>query len=353
MWSGDADELGVLISELETSSNPIMQAHGRLLRAEHRLHNDPTFGLDELRSIAEDARAILEPAGDDAGLSRVWSLLGFGHWFRCRGADTLDCFERARLHAREGKIFNVRWYGLLAGPLINGPFMPDEARARIRELLAEDKSRFLAQAALLVEAMLARYEGNFDECMAKWREGDAILGELGLTMLQLVMRQIAAECAFLRGETDEAIRIYRSVYEGLGELGETGFRSTASIAYGEVLYATGELDEAERLAMEAETMSSSDDLANFAAGRMLRARILADRHQTDVAEELAREAVGYAELSDFPQTHGRAYEALAYVLRAAGKDEEAAAAAEHAATAHERHGDVVCARRARSLLVEL
>jgi tetratricopeptide (TPR) repeat protein len=205
----------------------------------------------------------------------------------------------------------------------------------------------------MVEAMLARYEGNFDECLSKWQEGDAILGELGLTLLQLVMRQIAGECALLRGDPEEAVRIYRSVYEGLGELGETGFRSTASIDYGETLYAIGELDEAERLAVEAETMSISDDLANFTIGRMLRARILADRHQHAAAEELARQAVDYAELSDFPQTHGRAYEALAYVLRAAGRSEEVPAVVQQAIAAHERHGDVVLARRARQLLVEL
>jgi len=100
-------------------------------------------------------------------------------------------------------------------------------------------------------------------------------------------------------------------------------------------------------------MSSSDDLANFAAGRALRAKILADRADYAAAKKLAREAIGYAERSDFPLLHGRTYEALAYVLRADGRTEEAAQLIERAVAAHETHGDVVLASRARRLLVEL
>jgi class 3 adenylate cyclase/tetratricopeptide (TPR) repeat protein len=355
LWSGGAgaDEVDELIAELEASREPIMQMHGRLSRAERWQHAGVPLGLEELRGLADEARSLFESTADDAGLSRVWSLLGHAYWYECRAREALECFERARDHALAGGTTSLRLYGLIVGPLIYGPFMPEEVRSRLSEMRAVDQSRFFEQGALFVEAALARFEGNFDECMAKWREADAILGELGLPMLQHVMRQVAAQCEVARGNLDEGAALYRSVYDGLGELGESGFRSTASIDFGEALYALGDLEAAERLAVDAESMSSSDDLANFAAGRALRAKILADRTDYAAAKKLAQEAIGYAERSDFPLLHGRTYEALAYVLRADGHTEEAAQLIERAVAAHETHGDVVLASRARTLLVEL
>jgi tetratricopeptide (TPR) repeat protein len=205
----------------------------------------------------------------------------------------------------------------------------------------------------MTEAMLERLEGNFDRCLAHWREGDAILGELGLAFLRHVMNQVPAESAFAQGRYEESVRLYRESYDRLGAMDETSFRSTVAIELGESLYALGERDEAEQLAIEGEAMSSADDLVNFALGRSLRARILADRGEFEAAEALALDAIEYARRSDFPQTHARTDEALAHVRQAQGRNEESRSLLEQAARAHERRGDVVLAERMRQLLVEL
>jgi tetratricopeptide (TPR) repeat protein len=206
---------------------------------------------------------------------------------------------------------------------------------------------------LITESMLERLEGNFERCIEYWREGDAILGELGLAFLRRVMHQVPAECAFAQGRYEESARLYRESYDGLGELGETAFRSTVAIELGESLYALGEHAEAERLAIEGEAMSSADDLVNFALGRGLRAQILVERGELEAAEALALEAIEYSRRSDFPQIHARTDEALAHVRRAQGRIEESRALFEQAVRAHESRGDVVHAQRMRRLLVEL
>jgi tetratricopeptide (TPR) repeat protein len=168
-----------------------------------------------------------------------------------------------------------------------------------------------------------------------------------------VMHQVPAESAYAQGDYAEAVRLYRETFDGLGVLGETGFRSTVAIELAGSLYAVGEHEEAERLAVEGEGMSSADDLVNFALGRCLRARILADRGDLEAAEALALDAIEYARRSDFPQIHARTDEALAHVRRAQGRVAESRSLIEQAASAHERRGDVVGAERTRQLLVEL
>jgi tetratricopeptide (TPR) repeat protein len=167
------------------------------------------------------------------------------------------------------------------------------------------------------------------------------------------MHQVPAESAFAQGDYDEAVRLYRETYDGLGAIGETGFRSTVGIELGESLFHTGHPQDAERLAIEGEAMSSTDDLVNFALGRGLRARILADRGEIAAAEALALEAVEYARRSDFPQIHGRTDHALAHVRRAQGRVEESRTLLEQAVSAHASRGDTVMAARMRQLLVEL
>jgi class 3 adenylate cyclase/tetratricopeptide (TPR) repeat protein len=353
MWSSPFEHVDALITELESSVDPVMRMNGRVARAQHRLHFDPGYGVAEMRQVAEEARQLFTEIGDHSGLSHVYLVLANASWFESQARATLDYVVQAREHALRGENLNVRSFALAIGPLTHGPLLPDEVRARLDELFGGHESRFLTQGRLMTEAMLERLEGNFEGCLEHWAEGDAILGELGLVFLRHVMHQVPAESAYAQGRYEEAVRLYRETYDGLGTMGETGFRSTVSIELGESLYALGEDTEAEQLAIEGEAMSSADDLVNFALGRGLRARILADRGELEAGEALALDAIEYARRSDFPQIHARTDEALAHVRRAQGRIEESRSLLEQAARAHESRGDVVFAGRMRELLVEL
>jgi tetratricopeptide (TPR) repeat protein len=353
MWSSTFERVSELLTALESSADPVMRMNGRVARAQHRLHFDPTYGVEEMRQVAEEARQLFTEVGDHSGLSHVYLVLANASWFESQARATLDYVVRARQHALRGGTVNVRSFALAIGPLTHGPLLPAEVRTRLDEIFGDHESRFLTQGRLMTEAMLERLEGNFDRCLAYWQEGDAILGELGLAFLRHVMHQVPAESAYAQGRYEESARLYRETYDGLGAMGETGFRSTVAIELGESLYALGEHAEAEQLAFEGEAMSSADDLVNFALGRGLRARILADRGELEAAEALALDAVEYARRSDFPQIHARTDEALAQVRRAQGRIEESHSLLEQAARAHESRGDVVLAKRMRTLLVEL
>jgi tetratricopeptide (TPR) repeat protein len=342
------ERVETLAAELESSSDPVMRMNGRLVRAEHQMHFDPSFGAEGMRRVADEAKEVFTRIGDDAGLSRVWMVLAHASWFDSQARMTLHCIEQAKEHAVRSGMFNTRSFALAVGPLTHGPLEPAEIRTKLAELFGGTESRFLEQGTLMTESMLERYEGHFEQCYALWQQADTILADLGLTLLRKVMRQVVAECADAQGKHEEAAQIFREVYDELGELGEVSFRSTVGVELGEALYALGELDEPERLATDAETMGSADDLVNFALGRALRAKVLADRGDVDAAELLAQEAIEFAMRSDFPQIHARVFEAHAHVLRVAGRDEESRSLIERAVAAHESHGDIVLAERTRA-----
>src|SRR6476469_5984860 len=244
MWSSTHERLNELITELESSADPVMRMHARVARAQNRLHFDPAYGVEEMRQVAEEAWELFTEVGDHSGLSHVHLVLANASWFESQARATLDHALRSREHAILGGSLNVRSYAIAIGPLTHGPLQPDEVRARMNEIFGNSESRFLTQGRQMTEAMLERLEGNFERCVEYWREGDAILGELGLSFLRHVMHQVPAECAFAQGRYEEAARLYRETYDSLGELGETGFRSTVAIELGESLYALGEDGEA-------------------------------------------------------------------------------------------------------------
>jgi tetratricopeptide (TPR) repeat protein len=349
VWTAGMEDV---FDELEASADPVSRMNGRLARTAYRAQFDPAFGASEVQQLALEADELYAAHGDEDGRARAWIVMATAHWIASRAMETLACVERACEHARRAGTIQVRAYALAIGPLTHGPLKPDEARARYSRLFGGNESRFLKQGVLMIEAMLLRFEGRFDDSLAAWREGDAILAELGLTMIRHVMRLVPAECESARGRFAEAAQLYREVYDDLGALGEQGFRSTVAIELAEALYALGERDEAEQLAVSGEAMGGEDDLVNFALGRALRARLAADRGDADQASVLAREAIAYGERSDFPGLHASVYEAQAHVLAAAGDPAGARACLERAIAAHDSHGDVVLAERARALPAE-
>ena len=81
--------------------------------------------------------------------------------------------------------------------------------------------------------------------------------------------------------------------------------------------------------------------------------MLADRGQLADAETLARAAVSVIDQTDYIKFRGDARMSLAYVLRTAGRPEEAATVLREALELYERKGDVADASRARAELERL
>ena len=108
-----------------------------------------------------------------------------------------------------------------------------------------------------------------------------------------------------------------------------------------------------RFAEESRALSATDDLDAQPRWRVALARTLARRGEHADAERLAREALTLLEPTDFIDLQADAFDALADVLRTAGRRDDAVAAVERAFVLHERKGNVVSAARSRSLLDQL
>ena len=128
-----------------------------------------------------------------------------------------------------------------------------------------------------------------------------------------------------------------SLFEALAQVGEQGFRSTVGFLLAEALCRQGDA-EAEQIAIEAAAMTSVDDFVTHAGSLAVRAVIEARRGDTELAERLAREAVGITAETDYFAEQARALVALADVLEMAGRQDDVAATLALAAAAYDRKG---------------
>ena len=352
--AGKFDDASLLIAELEADPEPAIQMNGAVARLELRMATDPAETVGEAQRITEQALAAFAATGDEAGLVRTWMLVFWTEWLQSRAQSSLDALERAiELAGRCGEPGTAsRAMAYMLGPLVFGPFRPDEIRARIGPLRARG-SAMAEQTALMCEAHLLRLEGRFDEALELYRTGDALLSDLGLDLIRVVLRGWPAEIDNLRGRHAEALATLTAIDETLESLGESSYRSTIIITISQTLYALGNWEEAERVAIAGEVLGAAEDVVNFALGRAVRASIAADQGRADEADRLAAESLHYALLTDFPSMHAAAYKGVAHVARSAGRREDARAALEQALERYESVGNVVESDRTRELLVQL
>jgi hypothetical protein len=99
-----------------------------------------------------------------------------------------------------------------------------------------------------------------------------------------------------------------------------------------------------------EAATAPDDLSPGVQWRAVRAKLLARRRELEQAEALGREAVALAAETDFLVLRGDALMDLAEVLRAPGRETDAAPFVEQALELYEQKGNVVAAERARAML---
>jgi tetratricopeptide (TPR) repeat protein len=95
-------------------------------------------------------------------------------------------------------------------------------------------------------------------------------------------------------------------------------------------------------------LTSPEDVASQARGRGVKAKLLAARKEYEEAERLAREAVELFAKTDDLLQQSQVLMALAEVLEAAGRNDEAVPVLESVVEVSERKGNVVTARRARA-----
>ncbi len=154
-------------------------------------------------------------------------------------------------------------------------------------------------------------------------------------------------------EPQLAEQALRPDYERLKRIGEKSHFSSITSILAQALYSQGRYDESARLTDEVAGALRPNDVHSQIIWRGTSAKLLARRGELAAAERLAREAVAFAETSDFLTSHASALIDLAEVLELDGRGEAAAEAVRDAIELYERKGNVVAAGHARTRLEEL
>ena len=341
------DELHELIDRLTESCERTHRLHAELARALNLVATEPE------RAVAATASAIeaAVETGDDLLAAQAAYVQGWISWLQSQAVATTAAYEELRRRsARAGVgVLARRPLFLIGGPLIWGPFTPNEIRARMAELAAD--GLLPAQLEHALRAHIAHREGRFDEAIEVMYQGVELSRQLGIPTSATAGESGVGWFLHSVGRFEDAAEVHARV---VGQLSaHASLRSTALIHLAETLYNLGKVEEAERLIAEGMALGADEDVVNFAVAGSLRALIAADRGDQAEAERLAREGLRFAYRTDFPIVHEQSHEALGRILAAAGRGDEARAELASALELCTRYVFAADERRVRALLVEL
>jgi len=344
-----------ILQEAIASGDARLRAHALVQRGFLRLFLlDSEVTAGELIGVAEDAIAVFENAGDNLGLARAWRLVAQSHYLARKGGLSAEAAETGLKFARRsGDRFEeqeiLEWLGIA---LILGPTKAAEGAAicqRLLDQLADDPRLELILIGTL--AYMVGIQGRTSEAEELLTTGRQLAERLDETAW-LFPVLLAFKMAWL-SDPVSAERNLRPVYEGLKGLGEQSHFCSISTMLAKATYEQGRYDEADELSREAERSSRPNDVHSHIVWRGTRAKVLARRGDFEAAEKLAREAVEYAELSDFLHSHADALTDLAEVLALAGQPAESASAIEAAIRLHEAKGNALAIAHTRKFLDDL
>jgi class 3 adenylate cyclase/predicted ATPase len=328
-----------VVVEAEGVDNPSALARARLLLLSLGGSEATISGEGVLRGAREQIRA-LEAVGDDVGLAEAWEVAATNQTWLGRTAAAAPDYDRAEMHARR----SGRWRILRrvqAARIIQeswGHLDTATGIERCDALLAETAGTIVEPYALGARALYRSWRGEFEAARADIRRARSLLRELGDHLLGTASAMLEAQVEVAAGDPDAVVAETRPAWTTLGEMNERGFRSTIGCYLGEGLLLQGRLEEAAQVAVEAASLASADDFVSQAYARAVRARALAQLGDVARAEPLAREAVAITQPTDSYAERGRTLQALAEVLVAAGRGDEAAPHLEEAIGLFERKG---------------
>jgi class 3 adenylate cyclase/tetratricopeptide (TPR) repeat protein len=344
------------IETAEAVADLALAARARVSRLALGMLIDPALDIDRLQREAEGAIEQLEQAGDQVGLARAWLLMVTLNNFHCQGAEMAECAKKALRYARSCGALREEAESLLWQALAGmfGPLPADEGRRQCEQILAESRGRLLVEAAGRVGIALAdAAQGRFEDARGQVAASRVIYKDLGQRPHYGGTSYAEGEIELLAGDAEAAERVLREGFELLESIGETSYLSTIASCLAEAIYRQKRYEEAERFSEVSEQTAAPEDLASQIGWRSTRARVLAQRGETEKAEDLAREAVDIARRTDYLNIHAAALLALADVVVIGGRPAQAIPIIEEARVLYDRKGNLVMAEKARTLLAEL
>ena len=347
------DAARVLDEAIERAPDGRLRARAQIERELVRLELEPGAGGAQGLAVAAAAQAVLQRAGDDHGVARAGLLRGQLAWRSGRVAEAdaawREAAERASGAGAQREIFELVGWRALGAAL--GPTPVDEAIELCDGLRASVGSSPLATASTLNPlALLHAMKGDFatsDQLLAQASELLDDLGGFGAGVSHL-----EAFARLLAGRPVLVEERLRADVETLSEMSEGSVLATTTALLAQAVYDQGRADEAGELALRAAAGAAAEDTLTQAIWRAVQARALARRGACEEAEALIREALALIEPTDLLSQHGDAMLALAEVLRACERHDEAERAIRDGLAMYELKGNQTAAARSRSLLAE-
>ena len=305
------------------------------------------------RLVEEASRTLAQSGeeGDDATVATIWRLLAVAHGTSCRYGLATGAAERAMEHAlRANDRRQVRLAAAhYAVAALHGPTPVPEAIVRCEEIASEVQGDRRTQGVVTsILAALLAMRAEFDGARQLSREAQALLADLGPTVVGASTSLEAAWVERLAGDLPAAERELRRDYEALTELGERYFLSTVAGELARILYAQGRPDEADRVSCQAQELADADDIASQTLWRSVQAKVLALKGNCDAALILLGEAVELLKPTDAVLVQAETLVDLGEVLRRAGRGQEADEAIEDAIALFEVKGNLVAAEALRA-----
>ena len=287
---------------------------------------------------------------------RSLTLVGTIRFWAGRCALAEEDLERANAHAgragsraHEGEIAR-----LLTLVISQGPEPVVEGLRRLEAMLEGGTAdRKLEVAVATKRAELEAMLGRFGPARELAARAKSLARELGDQIALSRALSDSARVEMLAGSPAAAEKEARASYEILERMGNVGNLASTAPHLGDIVYAQGQYDEAHQLSEFTEGITIEGDVDAEVRWRWLRAKTLAQRGRFDEAEAFATEAVRIVAPTDYLDLHADALDALAEVLRLAGRRTEAAAALREAIELRRRKGNLVGASRAEASLAEL
>ena len=303
----------------------------------------------EALAAAHTAIPVLERANAHAELAIAWRLICVVHGVAGRYRQVDEAAQRWMAHARkvDNKRLLARSGMSLAACALAGPMPVPAAITECERIIADVSSdRQVQSMVVCVLAQLRAMNGEFDEARRLYRNGRALLHELGQGVGAAATGISLAYVELLAGDLDRAEREVRADYEFLSLKGESYFLSSMAAVLSRIARDAGRDDEALVFSHKAQEAATEDDVDAQVQWRAIRAPILARAGDLDGAEAMARAALTMARACEAPILLADTLSDLAMVLRQAGRHEEAAGAITEAVGIYLAKGDLISRRRA-------
>jgi DNA-binding SARP family transcriptional activator len=324
---------------------PALRGRIELARAEYDVFNACAIGRERL----EEVIAMYEQMGDIAGQARGWDALTTWAHGHARMQDEYEAAERTLELARQvgsRALIERALRGMGCG-LAYGESPGSVTEPRVRALLAQAKRPVTKSRLLLYLATLAARAGRFEDMRTLFGQAEAIGDE---EFSSCVLSQVAMSLELLAGNPVRAEAIGRQSTADLERRGLLSYFASDIPYLVEALVELGRLDEAEYELSRGEAVVVGHDWDALHGQARARARLHLARHELELAESSAREALIQVDKMQWPDPRIATQLLLAQILSEAGRIDEARTLAEEALAASQAIEHKVFAAQARELL---